>query len=184
MYITQLASILPSSSQVRKSHGHMFGGLVRSHDRRLKHIFKKQQNPGCHVELFPIFCLFVSVGTVFVTFIPWILFGSLEECRRVRGTSKTPWDQDFQVEKKQSCRMLSALMVLNEVKCIEVPNCGGAFEVCVTGSFAGSFFPSDLHLAYHCACNLFDFGRSSTISTCETSVQMHRVCVVGQADAR
>lgn len=58
-----------------------------------------------------------GTGTVFVTCIPWVLFGGLDECRRVRGTSKTPWDQDFQVRKKDSCRMLALVLRWSALKC-------------------------------------------------------------------
>lgn len=35
-------------------------------------------------------------GTIFITSLPWLLFGGWEACEEQRGTSKTPWDQSFE----------------------------------------------------------------------------------------
>ena len=35
-------------------------------------------------------------GTIFITSLPWLLFGGWGACEEQRGTSKTPWDQSFE----------------------------------------------------------------------------------------
>lgn len=35
-------------------------------------------------------------GTIFITSLPWLLFGGWVACEEQRGTSKTPWDQSFE----------------------------------------------------------------------------------------
>ena len=38
----------------------------------------------------------IFAGTIFITSLPWLLFGGWEACEEQRGTSKTPWDQSFE----------------------------------------------------------------------------------------
>eukprot|EP00434_Breviolum_minutum_P021264 symbB.v1.2.018759.t1/scaffold1510.1/size114631/3 len=54
-----------------------------------------------HTDPFPlamrvIQALVMLLGTIFITSLPWLLFGGWEACEERRGTSKTPWDQSFE----------------------------------------------------------------------------------------
>ena len=54
-----------------------------------------------HADPFPLpvrigGALVIFFGTVFITSLPWVIYGGKEACKASRGTYKTPWNQGFE----------------------------------------------------------------------------------------